>query len=70
MIKVIRLNGEILYLNLFQIAFDILLITASCIIFIYNILMQRRIVYLSSVIAVCGTTTFLVRDIMVLKQEK
>ena len=54
----------------FQIAFDILLITASCIIFIYNILMQRRIVYLSSVIAVCGTTTFLGRDIMVLKQEK
>lgn len=54
----------------FQIAFDILLITASCIIFIYNILMQRRIVYLSSVIAVCGTTAFLVRDIMVLKQEK
>ena len=39
-------------------------------IFIYNILMQRRIVYLSSVIAVCGTTAFLVRDIMVLKQEK
>ena len=52
----------------FQIAFDILLITASCIIFIYNILMQRRIVYLSSGIAVCGTTAFLVRDIMVLKQ--
>ena len=54
----------------FLIAFDILLITASCIIFIYNILMQRRIVYLLSVIAVCGTTAFLVRDIMVLKQEK
>ena len=54
----------------FQIAFDILLITASCIIFIYNILMQRRIVYLSSGIAVCGTTAFLVRDIMVLKQER
>ena len=54
----------------FRIVFDILLITASCIIFIYNILMQRRIVYLSSVIAVCGTTAFLVRDIMVLKQEK
>ena len=53
-----------------RIAFDILLITVSCIIFIYNILMQRRIVYLSSVIAVCGTTAFLVRDIMVLKQEK
>ena len=43
---------------------------AVCIIFIYNILMQRRIVYLSSVIAVCGTTAFLVRDIMALKQEK
>ena len=54
----------------FRITFDILLITASCIIFIYNILMQRRIVYLSSVIAVCGTTAFLVRDIMALKQEK
>ena len=54
----------------FRIAFAILLITASCIIFIYNILMQRRIVYLSSVIAVCGTTAFLVRDIMALKQEK
>ena len=54
----------------FRIAFDILLITASCIIFIYNILMQRRIVYLSSVIAVCDTTAFLVRDIMALKQEK
>lgn len=54
----------------FRIAFDILLITVSCIIFIYNILMQRRIVYLSSVIAVCGTTAFLVRDIMALKQEK
>ena len=54
----------------FRIAFDILLITASCIIFIYNILMQRRIVYLSSVIAVCGTTALLVRDIMALKREK
>lgn len=54
----------------FRIAFDILLITASCIIFIYNILMQRRIVYLSSVIAVCGTTALLVRNIMALKREK
>ena len=54
----------------FKIAFDILLILASLTILIYNFSAQRRIVYLSSVIAVCGTTAFLVRDIMVLKQKK
>ena len=54
----------------FQIAFDILLITASCIIFVYNILMQRRILYFSSVVAVCGTTAYLVRDIMKFRRSK
>ena len=54
----------------FRIAFDILLITASCIIFIYNILMQRRIYYFSSVVAVCGTIAYLIRDIMKFRRSK
>ena len=54
----------------FKIAFDILLILASLTILIYNFSAQRRIAYLSSIIAVCGTTAFLVRDMMVLKRKK
>ena len=33
----------------FQIAFDILLITASCIILVYNFSVQRRIAYFASI---------------------
>ena len=54
----------------FQIALDILLITAACIIFIYNLLMQRRIAYFASVVAVCGTTAYLIRDIMKFRRSK
>ena len=54
----------------FQIAFDILLITAACIIFIYNLLMQRRINYFASVVAVCGTIAYLIRDVMKLRKSK
>ena len=43
----------------FKIAFDILLILASL-----------TIAYLSSIIAVCGTSAFLVRDMMALKRKK
>lgn len=54
----------------FQIAFDILLITASCIILVYNFSVQRRIAYFASIVAVCGSTVYLIRDIMKLRKIK
>ena len=54
----------------FKIVFDILLILASLTILVYNFSAQRRIAYLSSIIAVFGTSAYMVRDMMALKRKK
>lgn len=54
----------------YRIAFEILLVVAAIAVFIYNFSMQREIVYISSVVAVCGTIAILVRDIVKLKRDK
>lgn len=54
----------------YRIAFEILLMVAAIAVFIYNFSMKREIVYISSVVAVCGTIAILVRDIAKLKRDK
>ena len=51
-----------------RIVFEILLVIAAIAVFIYNFSMQREIAYIASIVAVCGTITFLVRDIVKLKK--
>lgn len=53
-----------------RIVFEILLVIAAIAVFFYNFSMQREIVYISSVVAVCGTIAILVRDIIKLKRSK
>ena len=52
-----------------KIAFDILLVIAAICVFAYNFSMQRKITYIASVVAVCGTIALLVRDIVELKNR-
>lgn len=47
----------------FRILFEILLVLFSAAVFIYNFMMQREIVYISSVAALCGTIFMLIKDI-------
>ena len=54
----------------FRIVCEMLLVIAAIAVFIYNFSMQREIVYISSVVAVCGTIAILVRDIIKLKRSK
>ena len=53
-----------------RIVFEILLVIAAISVFVYNLSSQRDIQYIPSVIAVCGTITILVRDIVKLKRDK
>ena len=53
-----------------RIVFEILLVIAAIAVFIYNFSMQREIVYISSIVAVFGTITLLVADIVKLKRSK
>ena len=53
----------------FRIACEILLVIAAIAVFIYNLSVQRDIQYIPSVIAVCGTISLLVRDIVKLKRD-
>lgn len=54
----------------YRILFEILLLIVAIAVFIYNFSMKREIVYISSVVAVCGTITLLIRDIVKLKRDK
>ena len=47
----------------FRILFEILLVLSSAAVFKYNLMMQREIVYISSVAALCGTIFMLIKDI-------
>ena len=53
-----------------KIAFEILLVIAAIAVCIYNFSLQREIVYISSVTAVCGTIILLIRDLVHLKRNK
>lgn len=53
----------------YRIVIEILLVIAAIAVFIYNFSMQREIVYISSIVAVCGTIAILVRDILQLKKK-
>ena len=53
-----------------KIVIEILLVIAAIAVFIYNFSMQREIVYISSIVAVCGTIAMLVKDIVKLRKNK
>lgn len=48
---------------------EILLVIAAVAVLIYNLSAERRIVYLSSIVAVCGTIAILARDIYKAKKK-
>ena len=52
-----------------KIMFEILLVIAAIAVFIYNFSMQREIAYIASIVAVCGTSIILIKDIVKLKKE-
>ena len=53
-----------------RIVFEILLVIAAIAVFVYNFSMQREIAYIASIVAVCGTIAFLIKDIIKLKRDK
>ena len=48
---------------------EILLVIAAVAVLIYNFYFERRIVYFSSIIAVCGTIAILAKDIYNAKKK-
>ena len=52
-----------------KIVIEILLVIAAIAVFIYNFSMHREIAYIASVVAVCGTIAFLIKDIIKLKRD-
>ena len=53
-----------------KIVIEILLVIAAIAVFIYNFSMQREIAYIASIVAVCGTIAFLIKDIVKCKKNK
>ena len=53
-----------------KIVIEILLVIVSIAVFIYNFSMQREIAYIASSVAVCGTISFLIKDIVKLRKNK
>ena len=51
-----------------KIVFEILLLIAAISVFIYNFSAKREIAYIASIVAVCATIAFLVKDIVKLKK--
>ena len=52
------------------IVIEILLVIAAIAVFIYNFSMQREIAYIASIVAVCGTIAFLLKDIVKLRKSE
>lgn len=48
----------------YRIILEIVLVIAAIVVFIYNFSMQRKIAYISSIVAVCGTIIILIRDVI------
>lgn len=53
-----------------KIVIEVLLVIAAIAVLVYNFSMQREIVYISSIVVVCGTIAFLLRDIVNLRKDK
>ena len=53
-----------------KIVIEILLVIAAIAVFIYNFSMQREIAYIASIVAVCGTIAFLIKDIVKLRKSE
>ena len=53
-----------------KIVIEILLVIAAIAGFIYNFSMQREIAYIASIVAVCGTIAFLIKDIVKLRKNE
>ena len=53
-----------------KIVVEILLVIAAIAVFVYNFSMQREIAYMASIVAICGTTAFLIKDITKLIKNK
>ena len=56
--------------NKLKIVIEILLVIAAIAVFIYNFSMQREIAYIASIVAVCGTIAFLIKNIVKLRKNK
>ena len=54
----------------YRIVFEILLVIAAIAVFIYKFSMQREIAYIASIVAVCATIAFLIKDIVKLNRDK
>ena len=61
-------KGVFMRLN-YKIIIEIVLIVLAIIVFIYNLSMQREIAYIASIVAVCGTIAFLIKDLVKLKNS-
>ena len=53
-----------------KIVIEILLVIAAIAVFIYNFSLQREIVYIASIVAVCGTIALLIKDIVKVRKDK
>lgn len=53
-----------------KIIIDIVLVIVSILVFIYNFSLQREVTYMASVVAVCGTSIYLLRDIIKVRKCK
>ncbi len=53
-----------------KIVIEILLVIAAITVFIYSFSMQREIAYIASIVAVCGTISFLIKDIVKFRKNK
>ena len=52
-----------------QFGIEILLVVAAITVAIYNFSMERQVTYFASIVAVCGTVAFLVRDMYKSKKK-
>lgn len=53
-----------------RIGLEMVLVIAAIAVFIYNFSTQREIAYIASIVAVCGTVAFLIKDIVKMKRDK
>ena len=53
-----------------KIIIDIVLVIVSILVLIYNFSLQREVTYMASVVAVCGTSIYLLRDIIKVRKCK
>lgn len=54
----------------YKIIIGVLLVIASIIVLVYNFSIQREIAYMASIVAVCGTSVYLIKDIIKMRKGK